>query len=305
MALPDFQAVMSPVLDQLSDGREYSFREIRDLVAAKLNISSDDRAILLPSGKQFVFDNRIGWAITFLKKAGLVNRPRRSVVVITPRGKNILETHKDQINVKFLRQFPEFVEFETAKKGEPNHAILSDETETLRTPVEQLESAYQAINDSLAQELLSRVLSITPEAFEHLVVELVVAMGYGGSIGDAGRAIGKTNDEGIDGIIKEDKLGLDAIYIQAKRWKPESTVGRPEIQRFVGALAGQGAKKGIFITTSRFADTAVEYAPRNDTKIVLIDGKQLAQLMIEYNVGVVPQQKYELKKIDGDYFGEE
>ncbi len=208
------------------------------------------------------------------------------------------------INVRFLKQFSEFVEFQTSKREDEIETEIGEE-QSIQTPEESLETAYQKIRKSLASELINKVVGLSPAFFEKLVVELLVKMGYGGSIKDAGKAMGKSGDEGIDGTIKEDKLGLDIIYIQAKRWKPGNVVGRPELQKFVGALAGQGAKKGIFITTSSFTKEAIEYTPRNETKIVLIDGHQLAQLMIDYNLGCTPQQVYEVKKVDSDYFGEE
>lgn len=209
--------------------------------------------------------------------------------------------------MNFLKQFPAFLDFRSVSRN--NNEIERDDTAVIenneQTPEEVLDKAYQRIRKSLASELLNRVVDLSPAFFERLVVELLVKMGYGGSIKDAGKALGKSGDEGIDGTIKEDKLGLDVIYIQAKRWKPGNVVGRPELQKFVGALAGQGAKKGIFITTSNFTKEALDYTPRNETKIVLIDGEQLAQLMIDYNLGCTTQQTYELKKIDSDYFGEE
>jgi restriction system protein len=251
-----------------------------------------------------LFYNRTAWAKTYLKKAGLIDSPKQGIVVISKRGLDVLKKKPSSINVKFLKQFSEFVEFQTSKREDEIETETNDEQST-QTPEELLETAYQKIRKSLASELINKVVELSPAFFEKLVVELLVKMGYGGSIKDAGKAMGKSGDEGIDGTIKEDKLGLDIIYIQAKRWKPGNVVGRPELQKFVGALAGQGAKKGIFITTSNFTKEAIEYTPRNETKIVLIDGHQLAQLMIDYNLGCTPQQTYEVKKIDSDYFGEE
>lgn len=299
MAIPDYQSIMLPLLKELADEEEHVFRNLIEALATRFNLSDEERKELLPSGTQPLFNNRVGWAKTYLKKAGLVDSPRRAIITITQRGKNFLLSNPTEIRVKMLEQFPEFVEFRSGKKEDSEIQI---EEAAEQTPEETLESAYQKIRSSLAQELLNRIGELSPTFFERLVVELLVKMGYGGSIKDAGKAIGKSGDEGIDGTIKEDKLGLDVIYIQAKRWKPGNIVGRPEIQRFVGALAGQGAKKGIFITTSDFSKEALDYAPKNETKIVLLDGKQLAQLMIDYNLGVTVQQVYELKKIDSDYF---
>lgn len=240
------------------------------------------------------------------QKAGLLDSPKRATFVITDIGRQTLAKNPERVDAKYLRQFPSFLEFQNASRNDDTEEdeITIIETNE-QTPEENLDKAYQRIRKSLASELLNKVVELSPAFFERLVVELLVKMGYGGSIKDAGKALGKSGDEGIDGTIKEDKLGLDIIYIQAKRWKPGNVVGRPEIQKFVGALAGQGAKKGIFITTSNFTKEALEYTPRNETKIVLIDGEQLAQLMIDYNLGCTTQQTYELKKLDSDYFGEE
>jgi restriction system protein len=267
-------------------------------------VSEEERREMLDSGAQAIFDNRVAWARTYLKKAGLVDSPRRAVFQITDAGREVLKGNPTKIDIKFLRQFPLFLQFNSAAK-ENSETEDSQTTDVwIQTPEERMNLAYQQIRKTLASELLSQVVSVTPSFFERIVVELLVRMGYGGSIQEAGKAIGKSGDEGIDGTIKEDRLGLDIVYIQAKRWKPGNMVGRPELQKFVGALAGQGAKKGIFITTSSFTKDALEYTPRNETKIVLIDGEQLAQLMIDYNLGCTSQQIYEVKKIDSDYFEE-
>jgi restriction system protein len=260
---------------------------------------------LLPSGLERIFDNRVHWAKTYLKKAGLLDNSRRAHLIITKRGLNILKSNPSFINIAFLKQFPEFLAFQNYKR-EGKSELSSAEEENNVTPEELLADGYSKIRTSLIEELISKVVSLSAQFFERLVVELLVKMGYGGSIQDAGKAIGKTGDEGIDGVIKEDKLGLDIIYIQAKRWKPGNTVGRPEVQRFIGALAGQGAKKGVFITTSSFSKDALDYAPKNETKIVLIDGVKFAELMIDYDLGVSTQSVYHIKKLDSDYFeGEE
>lgn len=304
--IPDYQSLMLPILRLVSDRQEYKYRDIIEKMAIEFNVTDEERKELLASGNQAIFDNRVGWAKTYLKKAGLLDSPKRATFVITEIGIQTLNKNPVRIDAKYLRQFPSFVEFQHVGR------IDNDtESESLReepneqTPEENLDKAYQRIRKTLALELLNRVVDLTPTFFERLVVELLVKMGYGGSIKDAGKAIGKSGDEGIDGTIKEDKLGLDIIYIQAKKWRPGIVVGRPELHKFVGALAGQGAKKGIFITTSNFTKDALEYTPKNETKIVLIDGEQLAQLMIDYNLGCTTQQTYELKKIDSDYFGEE
>ncbi|MDB9459019.1 restriction endonuclease [Dolichospermum circinale CS-1225] len=303
MTIPDFQAIMLPLLQYASDGKEHSLRDAITYLADVFNLSDDERKELLSSGQQAVFDNRIGWARTYLKKAGLFISPKRGFFQITDRGKEILSQNPSEINLKFLNQFPEFIEFKTTKKdNDKSEPEIIETSET--TPQESIEFGYQKIRKELELELLNRVKSCSPDFFERLVVDLLVKMGYGGSRRDAGRAIGKSGDGGIDGIIKEDKLGLDIVYVQAKRWD-NTVVGRPEIQKFVGALHGQRARKGVFITTSRFSQEAREYVSIIDSKIVLIDGEELAQLMIDNHVGVSTVSIYEIKKIDSDYFTDE
>lgn len=305
MPIPDYQTIMLPLLKLLEDGGEYKLTALVDMLGNQFGLTDDERAELLPSGQTFLFSNRVGWARTYLKKAGIIDSPRRGITIITARGKNVLRQKPKQLNVSFLRQYPEFLEFHNTKKPDTGELVIDTLGITSQTPEESLEASYLSIRKALAQDLLDKVVSLSPAFFEKLVVELLVRMGYGGSIKDAGKAVGKSGDEGIDGTIKEDKLGLDIIYIQAKRWKPGNVVGRPEIHKFIGALAGQGAKKGVFITTSSFTREALEYIPRNETKIVLIDGEQLAQLMIDYNLGVALQQTFEVKRIDNDYFSSE
>ena len=305
MPVPDYQTLMLPLLKHVSDRQEYKLNDVVEALGTQFNLTEEEKSELLPSGQTFVFGSRVGWARTYLKKAGLLDSPKRATVVITNRGLTILAQNPSKIDVKLLRQFPEFVEFQTPKRPDngPELPVFNEEI-AVQTPEETLESSYQSIREALAQDLLNKVVSLSPAFFEKLVVELLVKMGYGGSIKDAGKAIGKSGDEGIDGTIKEDKLGLDIIYIQAKKWAPGNVIGRPELHKFVGALAGQGAKKGVFITTSSFTREATEYIPRNETKIVLINGEQLAQLMIDYNLGVTIQQTFEVKRMDIDYFGE-
>ena len=296
---------MLPFLKFSSDGEEHTPREAVEKLAETFNLTESDREELLPSGGQRIFDNRVAWTKTHLLKAGLIESPRRSYFRITERGRDVLNQNLSKINMAFLRQFSEYVEFQSPKRNEDStNELTVIEEASAQTPEETLESAYQSIRKTLAQDVLNKVVSLSPAFFERLVVELLVKMGYGGSIKDAGKAIGKSGDEGIDGTIKEDKLGLDVIYIQAKKWTPGNVVGRPELHKFVGALAGQGAKKGVFITTSSFTKEAKDYQPRNETKIVLIDGEELAQLMIDYNLGVSVQQTFEIKRMDNDFFGE-
>ena len=299
MAIPDYQSIMLPLLKFAGDQKEHSLREVIEILADHFNLTSDERRELLPSGQQEVFKNRVGWARTYMKKAMLLESPRRGYFKITERGMAVLSKNPQEINVKFLEQFEEFRQFRALRREKPKIV----EEELGRTPEEALENAYQNLRDDLANDLLEQIKNSPPGLFESIVVDLLVKMGYGGSRKDAGQAIGRSGDEGIDGIIKEDRLGLDIIYIQAKRW--ENAVGRPEIQKFAGALQGQRAKRGIFITTSNFSREANDYALKIDTKIILIDGERLAQLMIDFSIGVTTVSTYEVKKIDTDYFTEE
>ncbi|MGB9936195.1 MAG: restriction endonuclease [Methanobacterium sp.] len=300
MGVSDFQTIMLPLLKFASDKKEHSIREAIEKLAQEFELTEEDKKKLLPSGMQAVFDNRVGWSRTYLKKAGLLESKKRGYLNITNKGLEILEREPLKIDVDFLMQFREFVEFRTTKKDKPQ---ISDNSPEDFTPEETLEYSYQKLRDNMAQELINNVKSCSSEFFEKLVVDLLLNMGYGGSRKDAGEAIGKSGDEGIDGIIKEDKLGLDKIYVQAKRW--ENTVSRPEIQKFAGALQGQQAKKGVFITTSNFSNGAKEYANIIDSRVVLLDGEQLAQFMINYDIDVSKIKSYDLKKIDTDYFSEE
>jgi restriction system protein len=307
MAIPDFQSVMLPVLTFIADSQQHTMRETVNALADSLRLTEAERAQMLPSGQQHTFDNRVNWAVSYMKHAGLLEYAQRGVFRITERGKEVLRENPARIDVRFLLRYPEFAEFRSGSRRERNghppvQELDQQEQDTQQTPEERLEDGYQRIRVELAQELLVRIRGCSPRFFERLVVEVLVNMGYGGSRKDAGEAIGRSGDEGIDGIIKEDRLGLDTIYIQAKRW--QGTVGRPEIQRFTGALMGQRARKGIFITTSEFSREAREYISHIDNKIVLIDGEQLAQLMIDFGVGVSVATVYEIKKIDSDYFSE-
>lgn len=303
MAIPDYQTVMLPLLRFAGDRQEHSLRDTIDALGDVFRLTDDDRKELLPSGQQQVFDNRVGWARTYLSKAGLLQKTRRSHYEISQRGLDVLAANPERVDVKFLDQFPEFREFRALKGTRSgSSAIVVTEADQETTPEEALETAYGRLRDSLAIELVQQVKAASPSLFEQLVVELLLKMGYGGSRKDAGRAIGRSGDEGIDGIIKEDRLGLDVIYIQAKRW--EGSVSRPEVQKFAGALQGQRAKKGIMITTSCFTKEAREFVSKIDSKIILIDGEELAGMMIDNNVGVSPMATYEVKKIDTDYFTE-
>ena len=299
MAIPDFQSIMLPLLRFSGDSKEHSIREAVDFLATEFQLSDEELRELLPSGQQETFANRVNWAKTYLKKAGLIHSTRRGYFQISERGISDLQNCPSRIDIKFLRQYREFID------GLKPH-LKQDLSEELpiqnekATPTDTIEAAHQKLQAELASDLLEQIRETPPSLFERIVVELLVKMGYGGSRKDAGKAIGRSGDEGIDGIINEDKLGLDVIYIQAKRWK--DTISRPEIQKFAGALQGQRAKKGIFITTSGFSKEAREFTQKIDIKIILIDGDQLAQLLIDNNVGVSTVQTYEVKRLDSDYF---
>ena len=299
MAIPDYQSLMLPLLKIANDGTEHDLGDAIEILGIQFNLTNEERNELLPSGVQTKFDNRVGWARTHLRKAGLLDSPKRGRFQITNRGREVLKSNLANITVKYLRQFPEYLEFVSKQENKQDEK----EEEINQTPEEVLESSYQNLKRNLAQELLERVKKCSPRFFEKLVVDLLVSMGYGGSRKDAGQAVGRSGDEGIDGIIKEDKLGLDVVYLQAKRW--DSTVGRPVVQAFAGSLEGHRARKGVLITTSQFSQDAKEYVGRIEKKIVLIDGEQLAQLMIEHGVGVAEVVSYTVKKVDIDYFGEE
>lgn len=303
MAIPDFQSIMLPLLKSMADGQVTDLASRRKYLATSLGLSKEELETPLPSGTQPIFTNRVAWAAVYLQKSGLLARPKRGHYQITDRGKEVLAQKPEKIDVKFLLQFPEMKAFRTRKKTGAAETETSEDIAAEETPEESLEKAYEQLRSTLADEVLSNVKSCSPSFFEHLVVELLVAMGYGGSRRDAGMAIGKASDEGIDGIIKEDKLGLDTIYVQAKRWS--DSVSRPEVQKFVGALQGKHARKGVFLTTSTFSAGAREYASGIDPKVVLIDGETLAELMIDHGVGVSTHAIYELKKLDSDYFIEE
>jgi restriction system protein len=303
MAIPTYEDIMLPILRILSNGQERRAREVAEILANEFGLSKEERERLLPSGQQTFIANRVGWARTHLNKAGLLENASRGVYRITPLGSETLKHNPVRIDNNFLRQFPEFVEWFDVKREKTTNVVTETKSETEKTPEESLETAYQTIRINLATEILETVKSCSPNFFERLVVELLVAMGYGGTLQDAGKAVGKSGDGGIDGIIKEDRLGLDVIYLQAKRW--EGNVSRPEIQKFAGALLGNQARKGVFITTSNFTKEARDYVKTISSNIILIDGEELAELMIDYKVGVSVATTYEIKKIDSDYFTEE
>lgn len=302
VAIPDFQTLMLPLLRQLADERDHAFRDLVAALSAEFHLTAEERAKLLPSGSQALINNRVGWANTFLKKAGLIEAIRRGVVRISPRGVEVLSTKPSRIDMKFLNQFPEYRAFRAIRRdgvaSEPDESA-----EETTTPQEALENAHQRLRSELEADVLEQVRKASASFFENLVVQVLVAMGYGGSLFEAGQVVGRSGDGGIDGIIKEDRLGLDVIYVQAKRW--ENPVGRPEVQKFAGALQGQRARKGIMITTSTFTRDAQDFSSRIDSRIVLVDGAMLARLMIDHNVGVSPVRSFDVKRIDSDFFSEE
>jgi len=283
----------------LTSGEVFSNADVINQISDEFGLTAEQRAELLPSGKQTIIKNRIGWAITYLKKAGLLQSPKRAHIQITELGQSVLAENPEKINVRFLKQFESFREFHTVKP-KTNDSVEEINQALPDTPDEQLQQAYQSLNQSLAEEVLENVKQVTPQAFEQLVVDLMIAMGYGGARKEAGQATQLTGDDGIDGIINEDKLGLDSIYLQAKRW--ENTVHRPEIDKFIGSLTRQGATKGVFITTSNFSQGAKDSVNGLNLSVVLVDGQQLAELMIEYNLGVSIKETYQVKTLDSDYF---
>lgn len=300
MSIPDYQSVMLPLLKLIAKRGPMNRSDAVQLVADEFKLTEAERRELFPSGKQTVIQNRVGWARTYLKKAGLIDYPHRGVAVITARGKEVLAENPTILNVQYLSKFPEFIDFRNSSVQHVDNNQIVDLSKG--TPEEILEGTFSQLKNQVLAEMIEKIKSCSPQFFENLVVETIVKMGYGGSLRDAGQAIGKSGDEGIDGIISEDRLGLDVIYLQAKRW--EGNVSRPEIQKFAGALQGKRAKKGIFITTSDFTSEAREYAKNLDVKIILVPGEQLAELMWDHNVGLNAGVTYEIKKLDLDYFTE-
>ena len=298
--IPKYNEMYKEVLETIKNQKEYTTKKYREIVANKLNISIEARKKTLESGGN-VYNTTLNWTVVYLKKAKLLEATKRGVIKITQRGLDLLATNPEKIDNETLKKYPEFNEFINPKKIQENEKIEIVEEET---PQDIFEKSFNEINRILQEEILEEVIRQTPYFFENLVVKLLQKIGYG-TFKNSGKVTKRTNDEGIDGIINQDKLGFDSIYIQAKKWDKDSTVSRPEIQKFVGALAGQGASKGLFITTAKFSDGAIEYSQKQHTaKIVLIDGMELAKLMIEYNIGVSVENIYEIKKIDSDFFDE-
>jgi restriction system protein len=306
MPIPDYQSAMLPILQMTADGADHTLAEGVETIAKAFKVTDEEKAQLLPSGSQRIIYSRVGWAKTYLLKAGLLEFRGRGKFRITERGQAVLKGKPVRIDGDFLKQFPEYQAFagiSEADTAQTPAAPGATEPSSTDTPEELLEESYQALRRSLADELLERVRACSPAFFEKLVVDLLVAMGYGGSRKDAGQALGKSGDEGIDGIIKEDRLGLDVVYLQAKRWA--NTVGRPVVQAFAGSLEGQRARKGVLITTSDFSREARDYVKQIEKKIVLLDGVELTKLMIDHGVGVTEVATYTVKKADLDYFEDE
>lgn len=303
MSIPNYQMVMLPLLRLVGMRGSISVRDATEQIAEEFKLTKDERAALLPSGKQEIIVNRVGWACTYMKKAGLLSSSARGMIEITERGKQVLMERPKLINVAYLSKFPEFEAFRAIENEKSDNSPQTvANTDSSGTPEELIEQSYQELKTALLDDIIQRVKACSPQFFEQLVVDTVVKMGYGGSRKEAGKAIGQSGDEGIDGIINEDRLGLDVIYLQAKRW--EGNVSRPEIQKFAGALQGKRARKGIFITTSDFTSEAKEFVRHIDAKIILISGHQLAELMWEYSIGVSSSASYEVKKLDIDFFSE-
>jgi restriction system protein len=304
MPVPTYDKCMLPLLQFANDRADHHIRDAIEAIAQYFELNDEDRNQRLPSGKKYTLDDRVQWANTYLKKAQLLESAGRGLFRITSRGIEVLNSQPTYINKEFLMQFPEFALFQSRPEIVYNQAdVAIPEHEAEQTPQERLQASYQSLRDQLAQDLLDTIMACSPSFFENLVLDLLLALGYGGAIDGAGEVVGRPSDNGIDAIIKEDKLGFDVIYVQAKRWDESNTVSRPTVQSFAGSLIGQGAAKGVFITTSTFSKEAVNYANKiTQPKIILIDGQQLAKLMIDNNIGVSPIEVFTLKKIDIDYF---
>lgn len=302
MTIPAFQMIMLPFLKFAGDGKIHSISEVTDALSEEFRLTQPEIEELIPSGVPR-FANRVSWVKTHLKKAGLIDYPQRSRFVITLKGKSVLKENPTRIDLKFLSRFPEYKEFRAIRNVDGVEGQESETNQDL-SPEETIEKAYNEIRAGLADELLDYVIKSTPTFFEKLVVELLVAMGYGGNQENAARAVGRSGDEGIDGIIDEDKLGLDSVYVQAKRYQRDSKIGAHNIRDFVGALVGARANKGVFITTADFTKEAVDFISKVNSRVVLINGTRLANLMIDYGIGVSTRIKYEIKKMDTDYFSD-
>ncbi len=308
MPIPDFQSIMLPLLESVSDGKSHGVSELISVLAERFKLTDEERKELLPSGKEPRFSNRVRWARKFLQESRLVDVPGRGATIITERGMKILKQKPDRIDMGYLTQFPEYVAFRQKKSPieDEDEKNIKPAQKGLKifdgeSPDEVIEQHITSLRTHLKKELIQLVLSLDPSDFEQLVVDIVLAMGYGGSRKDAGMAIGKSGDGGVDGIVNEDRLGLDKIYLQAKRWK-SGKVGRPDVQSFSGSLDDKQAKKGVFITTSSFTPEAREYVRKIEKRIALIDGDLLTDLMIEHSIGASVASTYSIYRLDRDYF---
>jgi len=302
MPVPDFQTLMRPILDVLSDGEEHSTADLRDQLAVRFSLTDDDLHALLPSGRVPLFNNRVGWALSHLQAARLMDRPRRAVYALTPRGRTVLQEYDERVDMRVLNTFQEYRDYRSRRREpvtEQHLEAIDDPT----PPIERIEVAHAELDAALAETLLNRIMDSPPEFFELLVLDLLRAMGYGGTTPEAIRHLGGSGDGGVDGVIDQDRLGLDQVYVQAKRWNPGRAVDRADVQAFVGALEGKRASKGVFITTARFQSSATEYAGSLSRRVVLIDGNQLTDLLIRHNVGAEVRSTIEIKDLDEDYFG--
>ena len=303
MAIPDFQKIMLPLLEFAGDGDQHTLRETVDRLGTHFKLTEAERGEMLPSGKQARFDNRVHWARSYLKHAGLVENPAWGAFRITADGKKVLTSKPKQIDIKFLMQFEKFAKFRSKGATSSEAPPPPTEAEGQKTPRELLEENHLKLRNELAADLIDTIKRASPRFFEKLVLELLLKMGYGGGVMGAGRVVGGSGDQGIDAVINQDRLGLDVIYIQAKRW--DGNINDEQIRNFIGSLAGHKAGRGVFITTSAFTQKAIDFVGKIPQKVILIDGDRLAQLMIEHGVGVSPVASYDVKKVDSDYFTEE
>jgi restriction system protein len=306
MAIPDYQSLMLPVLKHAAQG-ETRVPEAAEAIADELGLTVDERDQLLPSGRQKLLHNRIHWAKWYMTKAGLIDQPRRGRYVASDEGRALLAKNPSQIDVETLLEYPAFREFYRGDAASTEDAADGKVDTVTRdnTPEEQSEAAHVALQSALREELLQRIPQNSPSFFEQVIVELLVAMGYGGTVRNAATQLGRSGDGGVDGVINEDRLGLDRVYVQAKRYAQGNSVGRPDVQAFVGSLVGLGATKGVFVTTSSFSSAASDFVRHLGQRIILIDGRRLADLMIEHNVGVRLSRAVEFKRLDEDFFAED
>lgn len=307
MTIPDFQTLMRPLLQEYATGDERRIADVRAVLATDFALTEEELAQRIPSGLAKVFDNRVGWAVTYLYRVGLLARPRRSVYAITGRGREVLAANPERVDLGVLGQFPELAQLRKPVGAREKRGEVVDVATTVvieaGTPEERLGVAYEELRSALIAEVRDRISAVSPTAFEDLVLDVLHAMNYGDGTEDSRRRLGGKGDAGIDGVIREDRLGLDVVYVQAKRW--EATVGRPVVQGFVGALQGARASKGILFSASSFSAEAHEYAGSVAPRVVLVDGERLAALMIDHNVGVIDGESYAVKRVDSTYFGDD